>query len=81
MLAACSLLSTNLKDEGTLIVQVQGQGRLRILVVEVTSENTVRATACWGETTGIRNDESLIALLGENSVLVSTHQPKNTDPW
>ena len=81
LLAACSLLSANLKNEGTLIVQVQGQGRLKMLVVEATSENTVRATARWDETAEIRDDESLTALLGENSVFVLTHQPKDADPW
>lgn len=81
LLAAGSLLSANLKNEGTLIVQVQGQGRLKMLVVEATSENTVRATARWDETAEIRDDESLTALLGENSVFVLTHQPKDADPW
>ena len=81
LLAACSLLSANLKNEGALIVQVQGQGRLKMLVVEATSENTVRATARWDETAEIRDDESLTALLGENSVFVLTHQPKDADPW
>ena len=74
LLAAGSLLSANLKNEGTLIVQVQGQGRLKMLVVEATSENTVRATARWDGTAEIRDDESLTALLGENSVFVLTHQ-------
>ena len=36
-----------------------------MLVVEATSENTVRATARWDETAEIRDDESLTALLGE----------------
>lgn len=81
LLAAGSLLSANLKNEGTLIVQVQGQGRLKMLVVEATSENTVRATARWDENAEIRDDESLTALLGENSVFVLTHQPKDADPW
>ena len=81
LLAAESLLSANLKNEGTLIVQVQGQGRLKMLVVEATSENTVRATARWDENAEIRDDESLTALLGENSVFVLTHQPKDADPW
>jgi len=80
-LAAGALLSANLKNEGALIVQVQGQGRLKMLVVEATSENTVRATARWDETAEIRDDESLTALLGENSVFVLTHQPKDADPW
>ena len=52
-----------------------------MLVVEATSENTVRATARWDETAEIRDDESLTALLGENSVFVLTHQPKDADPW
>ena len=81
LLAAGALLSSNLKNEGTLIVQVQGQGRLKMLVVEATSENTVRATARWDENAEIRDDESLTALLGENSVFVLTHQPKDADPW
>ena len=81
LLAAGSLLSANLKNEGTLIVQVQGQGRLKMLVVEATSENTVRATARWDENAEIRDDESLTALLGENSVSILTHQPKDADPW
>ena len=34
LLAAGSLLSSNLKIDGTLIVQVQGQGRLKMLVVK-----------------------------------------------
>ena len=81
LLASGALLSANLKNEGALIVQVQGQGRLKMLVVEATSENTVRATARWDETAEIHDDESLTALLGENSVFVLTHQPKDADPW
>ena len=45
LLAAGALLSSNLKLEGTLTVQVQGKGRLKMLVVEATSEHTCRATA------------------------------------
>ena len=37
LLAAGVLLSSNLKTDGTLTVQVQGQGRLKMLVVEATS--------------------------------------------
>ncbi|SPY31969.1 Hsp33-like chaperonin [Neisseria gonorrhoeae] len=48
LLAAGVLLSGNLKNEGTLIVQVQGQGKLKMLVAEATSDRTVRATARWG---------------------------------
>lgn len=81
LLAAGALLSSNLKIDGTLIVQVQGQGRLKMLVVEATSEQTVRATARWDETAEIGDDESLTDLLGSNSVFVLTLQPKDAEPW
>ncbi|STZ76887.1 Hsp33 family molecular chaperone HslO [Bergeriella denitrificans] len=81
LLAAGALLSSNLKIDGTLIVQVQGQGRLKMLVVEATSEQTVRATARWDESAAIGDDESLADLLGGNSVFVLTLQPKDAEPW
>lgn len=81
LLAAGALLSGNLKTDGTLIIQVQGQGRLKMLVVEATSDQTVRATARWDETADIHDDESLTDLLGSNSVFVLTLQPKDAEPW
>ena len=81
LLAAGALLSGNLKTDGTLIVQVQGQGRLKMLVVEATSDQTVRATARWDETADMHDDESLTDLLGGNSVFVLTLQPKDAEPW
>lgn len=81
LLAAGALLSSNLKIDGTLIVQVQGQGRLKMLVVEATSAQTVRATARWDEHADIADDESLTNLLGDSSVFVLTLQPKDAEPW
>ena len=81
LLATGALLSGNLKTDGTLIVQVQGQGRLKMLVVEATSDQTVRATARWDETADINDEESLTDLLGGNSVFVLTLQPKDAEPW
>ncbi|WP_301883772.1 Hsp33 family molecular chaperone HslO [Neisseria uirgultaei] len=81
LLAAGVLLSGNLKNEGTLIVQIQGQGRLKMLVAEATSDRTVRATARWDETAEIADDESLGDLLGEGGVFVLTLQPKDGEPW
>ena len=81
LLAAGAILSSNLKLDGTLIVQVQGQGSLKMLVVEATSEDTVRATARWDETAAIADDADLTQLLGDNSVFVLTVQPKNGEPW
>ena len=52
-----------------------------MLVVEATSDQTVRATARWDETADINDDESLTDLLGGNSVFVLTLQPKDAEPW
>ena len=81
LLAAGSLLSSNLKIEGTLIVQVQGQGRLKMLVVEATSNHTCRATARWDEQAEINDDEGLRDLLGNNGIFVITLQPNDGEPW
>jgi len=47
MMAAAALLSAILKFEGSLIMQMQGSGPVQLLVVEATSEHTLRATAKW----------------------------------
>ena len=81
LLAAGAILSSNLKLDGTLIVQVQGQGSLKMLVVEATSEDTVRATARWNEQANLDDGRSLIELLGENAVFGITLQPNEGEPW
>ena len=81
LLAAGALLSSNLKIDGALIVQVQGRGILKMLVVEATSEHTLRATARWDETAAIADDSDLAQLLGDDGVFVLTVQPKNSEPW
>ena len=47
MMAASALLSATLKFDGAMLMQVQGTGPLRLLVVECTSAGTLRATAKW----------------------------------
>ena len=49
-LAACStLLAGSLKFDGTLIVQLAGEGPVRLIVVECTTALTLRATAQWDD--------------------------------
>ncbi|WP_028224439.1 Hsp33 family molecular chaperone HslO [Paraburkholderia ferrariae] len=45
MMAACALLSANLKFDGTLIMQIFGDGPVRMLVVQCGSDLSMRATA------------------------------------
>lgn len=47
MMAASALLAATIKMQGALVLQMQGQGALKLLVVECTSDLTMRATAKW----------------------------------
>lgn len=49
MAAAAMLLSATLKFTGSLIMQIQGDGTVPLLVVECTSNRTLRAIAHWTE--------------------------------
>jgi molecular chaperone Hsp33 len=45
MLAAAALLSANLKFNGSIVMQIHGDGPVRLLVVECDAELRIRATA------------------------------------
>src|ERR1700712_3498176 len=45
MLSAAALLSANLKFNGVIVMQIHGDGPVRLLVVECDSELRLRATA------------------------------------
>ena len=47
LMAAAALLSATIKFTGSLILQVQGSGPVKLIVVECTSDQTMRATAKW----------------------------------
>lgn len=47
MMASCLLLSATLKFNGTVTMQVQGEGAINLMVVEATSRRTVRGMAQW----------------------------------
>lgn len=68
LMAAAALLSATLKFDGSLILQIQGSGAVKLIVVECTSEQTMRATAKWeGElpATGFR------ALVGDGRFVIT----------
>ncbi|HZP93893.1 MAG TPA: Hsp33 family molecular chaperone HslO [Burkholderiales bacterium] len=68
MMAAGALLSATLKFDGALLMQMQGKGPVRLLVVEVTSEQTMRATAKWD---GDIHGEDLKSLLGGGNFVIA----------
>ena len=67
LMAAAALLSATLKFDGSLILQLQGSGAVKLIVVECTSEQTMRATAKWeGELSG-----SFRALVGDGRFVIT----------
>lgn len=60
LLAASVLLSTTLKFEGKLILQIRSQGQIPLLMVECTSEQGIRAIARGAEQATSENFDLLL---------------------
>lgn len=82
MIAAAALLSANLKFNGALIMQIHGDGPVRLLVVECDSTLQLRATAKLAPDAVIADDASLPQLVnaGGNGRFVITLDPKDKLP-
>ncbi|MDO6514900.1 MULTISPECIES: Hsp33 family molecular chaperone HslO [unclassified Neptuniibacter] len=74
MLAAVSLLSSNLKFEGRLILQAQGQGNVRLLMAETNQHRDVRAIA---RLEGDVPDNATFTELLPQGQVVLTIEPEN----
>lgn len=69
LMAAGALLAATLKFEGSIILQLHGEGPVKLIVVECTSEQTLRATAKWiGELT---DDAGFGELLGSGRFVIT----------
>jgi molecular chaperone Hsp33 len=67
-LAALVLLSATVKYDGNMILQVQGDGPLKKLVVQVTHEGAVRGLARWE---GLVPTGSLSEVYGNGQILIT----------
>ena len=80
LLAASTLLASTLKFSGSLVVQLQGDGPVRLLVVECNDALELRATAQWDaqHTAALGPDATLAELAGgaTRGRLVITLDPK-----
>ncbi|MCP4596438.1 Hsp33 family molecular chaperone HslO [Neptuniibacter sp.] len=74
MLAAVCLLSSNLKFEGRLILQAQGQGDVRLLMAECTHNHDLRAIARFDG--DIKDDANFIDLLPQGQVVITVEPEK-----
>ena len=68
-LAAISLLATTLKFKGSLILQINASAPVHMLVVQATSENTVRGLARWNE--DISDDANYKDLFQDGRIIIT----------
>jgi molecular chaperone Hsp33 len=81
MVAAAALLATNIKFNGALVMQVHGDGPVKLLVVECLPDLAIRATATLGSGE-IRDDMTMRELINRDrrGRFVITLDPKNPLP-
>ena len=68
MMAAAILLAATLKMRGRMIIQIQGHGPIRLLVVECTNALELRAVAHWNE---LPQTTDLEQLLGDGRLIIT----------
>ena len=66
MVAAAALLSANLKFNGAIIMQIHGEGPVKLLVVECDAQLRLRATAKLREGVQVADDASLTELVNQH---------------
>jgi len=71
--AACALLSATIKFEGSLILQIRGDGPLHLLVVQATSDGTLRGLARWSKEVP---EQNLNAIFGNAQMVMTIEQPR-----
>ncbi|MEN3364991.1 MAG: molecular chaperone Hsp33 [Burkholderiales bacterium] len=82
MLAAAALLSANLKFNGSIVMQIHGDGPVKLLVVECDSELRLRATAKVTADAVVDDGASMVQLVNANGHgrFVITLDPKDKLP-
>lgn len=77
--AAAVLLSTTIKFDGLLTLQIQARGPLRLVVVQVTSKRTLRGLARWdGEPPA---PAALRNLCGDGTLILTLDLGQGQDPY
>jgi molecular chaperone Hsp33 len=66
MVAAAALLSANLKFNGSIVMQIHGDGLVKLLVVECDANLRLRATAKLSDGAEVPDDASVAQLLNQH---------------
>lgn len=74
--AAVALLSATIKHQGSLILQIRGNGPIHLLVVHATPQGTLRGLARWNKTPDDNTD--LTSLFGKGQMVITMEAATKT---
>lgn len=75
LMAATSLLTATIKFEGSITVQIQGDGPVSLLVINGNHNQVMRGTARWNEETMPETGE-LLELMGKGHIVITIEPEK-----
>lgn len=78
-LCASALMSSTIKYDGSLTLQVQGQGALRLLLAQSTNQYGLRGMARFDDP--LPADASFAQLTGQGRTLINIQANKQARPW
>ncbi|PCJ30619.1 MAG: Hsp33 family molecular chaperone HslO [Gammaproteobacteria bacterium] len=79
MMAAAALLAATIKIKGRLILQTKSNGPASVMMVECTSNNTLRAFAQWkGD---VADDADLLAVTGDGTLAITIEVEGAKQPY
>ena len=81
MMAAAGLLAATVKIKGRLVLQIKSSGPVSLMMVECTSDNTLRAFAQWDEQETINDEASLSELTGEGTLAITIEVEGSKQPY
>ena len=79
MMAAAALLAATVKITGRLVLQSKSSGPVNLMMVECTSDNTLRAFAQWDG--HIQDDASMSELTGEGVLAITIDVEGSKQPY
>lgn len=80
MMAAASLLAATVKITGRLVLQIKSAGPVNLMMVECTSNNTLRAFAQWEEGL-VSDDAKLIDVTGAGTLAITIEVTGAKQPY
>jgi len=78
-MAAASLLASTLKFDGTMTLQVQGEGPVNLLVVQCTSEMVIRGMAQYGDIP--MGEAGFRELVGDGTMAITIEQESRAERY